>query len=185
MKNWWLFFPLVIHMSALWGGLTALKFAFTWVRRKGLPGHPQIWKKVYFVHILGLNLKISYHIASLLDMYIDMGERIYGKQDRPSLIIEHPLRAPQKPKIFCTFWLIYEKLVFKLFPLVVLCLHCDEVCICWQLGAPGTPGFYVRAQHDPEKNEIYFIFFIFFILSQKVLIRLLLYLTCKLLLKIG
>ena len=46
----------------------------------------------------------------------------------------------------------------------------------------GTPGFYVSAQHDPEKNEIYFIFFIFFILTQKVLIRLLLSLTCKLLL---
>ena len=29
-------------------------------------------KKVYFWHILGLNLKISYQIASLVDMYIDM-----------------------------------------------------------------------------------------------------------------
>ena len=29
-------------------------------------------------------------------------------------------------------------------------LHCDEGCICWDFGAPGTPGFYVRAQHDPE-----------------------------------
>ena len=28
-------------------------------------------------------------------MYIDMGERIAGKQDRPSLIIEDPLRAPK------------------------------------------------------------------------------------------
>ena len=68
------------------------------------------------------------------------------------------------------------------FPLLYICLHCGEVCICWHFGAPGTPGFYVGAQHDPEKNEIYFIFFI---LTQKVLIRLLLYLTCKLLLNRG
>ena len=52
-------------------------------------------KKSIFFHILDLNLKISYQIASLFDMYIDMSERIAGKQDRPSLIIEHPLRAPQ------------------------------------------------------------------------------------------
>ena len=55
---------------------------------------PKYEKKVYFFHILGLNLKISYQIVSLFDMYIDMGERIAGKQDRPSLIIEDPLRAP-------------------------------------------------------------------------------------------
>ena len=37
---------------------------------------------------------MSYQIVSLFDMYMDMGERIAGKQDRPSLIIEVPLRAP-------------------------------------------------------------------------------------------
>ena len=39
---------------------------------------------------------MSYQIVSLFDMYIpvDMGDRIAGKQDRPSLIIEDPLRAP-------------------------------------------------------------------------------------------
>ena len=47
-----------------------------------------------------------------------MGERIAGEQDRPSLIIEDPLRAP-KIYISFTFWPINEKLVFKLFPLVV------------------------------------------------------------------
>ena len=64
---------------------------------------------------------MSYQIASLFHMYIDMGERIAGKQDRFSLIIEDPLRAPKYPKIyiFLTFWLINEKMVFKLFPLVV------------------------------------------------------------------
>ena len=54
-------------------------------------------KKYYFFHILGLNLKMSYQIASLFHMYIDMGERIAGKQDRFSLIIEDPLRAPKIP----------------------------------------------------------------------------------------
>ena len=53
-----------------------------------------------------LKLKIAYQIAFLFDMYIYMGKRITEKQDKPSLIIEDPLRAP-------------EKLVFKLFPLVV------------------------------------------------------------------
>ena len=79
-------------------------------------------KKSKICHILGLSVKISYQIASLLDMmYIDMGERIAGKQDRLSQIIEHPLRAPQIAQnihIF-TFGLVYEKLVLKLFPLVV------------------------------------------------------------------
>ena len=68
---------------------------------------------------------MSYQIASLFHMYIDMGERIAGKQDRFSLIIEDPLRAPkineipQKYKKKFTFWPINEKMVFKLFPLVV------------------------------------------------------------------
>ena len=51
-----------------------------------------------------------------------MGERIAGKQDRPSLSIEHPFMPPQIAQnihICFTFWLLYEKLVFKLFPLVV------------------------------------------------------------------
>ena len=51
---------------------------------------PNMKKNVYFFHILGLNLKISYQIVSLFDMYIDMGERIAGKQERPSLIIGTP-----------------------------------------------------------------------------------------------
>ena len=41
---------------------------------------------------------MSYQIASLFHMYIDMGERIVyiaGEQDRPSLIIEDPLSAPK------------------------------------------------------------------------------------------
>ena len=79
-------------MSALWWGLTALKFSFTWVRHKSAPGPPPKYEKKY---ILGLNFKISYQIVSLSNMYMDMGERIAGKQDMPSLIIEDP--PPQGP----------------------------------------------------------------------------------------
>ena len=46
---------------------------------------------------------MSYQIASLFHMYIDMGERIAGKQDRFSLIIEDPLRAP---KIYIGFQIV-------------------------------------------------------------------------------
>ena len=64
---------------------------------------------------------MSCQISSLFHMYIDMGERIAGKQDRFSLIIEDPLRAPKIPPKYTFFyiWPINEKMVFKLFPLVV------------------------------------------------------------------
>ena len=54
-------------------------------------------KKSIFCSYFGF--KISYQIVSLFDMYIDMGERIAGKQDRPSLIIEDPSGPPKYPKI--------------------------------------------------------------------------------------
>ena len=67
-------------------------------------------KKVFFFfHILGLNLKISYQIASLFHMYIDMGERIAGKQDRHSLIIEDPLRAPKIAPNILIFYILAQK----------------------------------------------------------------------------
>ena len=106
MKNWWLFFSLFINLSALLWGLSALKFLFTWVRRKAPPRTPQIWKKVLFFHILGLNLKMSHQIASLFHMYIDMGERIAGRQDRFGLIIEYPLRAPKIPPKYTFFYIL-------------------------------------------------------------------------------
>ena len=101
-----IFFPCYKFICSVLWGLTALKFSFTWVRRKAPPGPPrtpQIWKKKLFFHNLGLNLKMSYQIASLFHMYIDMGERIAWKQDRPSLIIEDPLRAPKIPPKYTFF----------------------------------------------------------------------------------
>ena len=93
MKNWKLFFPL------LYICLLCDEVLLPWnFRSPGFdiraPLDPPNMKKYILFHILGLNLKISYQIVSLFDMYMDMGERIAGKQDRPSLIIEDPLRAP-------------------------------------------------------------------------------------------
>ena len=50
-------------------------------------------KRYIFFAYFGFK-QISYPIVSLFDMDIDMDERIAGKQDRPSLIIEGPLRDP-------------------------------------------------------------------------------------------
>ena len=60
---------------------------------------------------------MSYQIASLFHMYIYMGERIAGKQDRFSVIIEDPPQGPQNtPKIyiFFTFLSINEKMGFQI-----------------------------------------------------------------------
>ena len=87
-----------------------LKFSFTWVRHKAPQGPPKYEKKVIFFHILGLNLKMSSQIASLFHMYIDMGERIAGKQYRFSLIIEDPPQGPQNtPKIYIFFHIFAHK----------------------------------------------------------------------------
>ena len=52
-------FSLVIHLSALLWGLSALKFSFTWVWRKAPPpppGPPQIWKKSIIFSYFGFKL---------------------------------------------------------------------------------------------------------------------------------
>ena len=49
---------------------------------------------------------MSYQIASLFHVYIYMGERIAGKQDRFSLIIEDPLRAPKIPPKYTFFYIL-------------------------------------------------------------------------------
>ena len=94
-------------------------------------------KKVYCFNILGLNL--SYQIASLFAMYIDMDERIAGKQDRSSMIIEDPPQGPPNSSkyIFFLHFGLYMKKSFQI----------DSPCC---------------------------------ISTEKVLIRLLLYLICKL-----
>ena len=92
---------------------------------------------------------MSYQIASLFHMYIDMGERIAGKQDRFSLIIEDPLRAPKIPPKY-KFWPINEKMVFKI---VSPC--CTYVSTVMRSAfadtlVPLVPWILCKAQHDPK-----------------------------------
>ena len=53
---------------------------------------PSKYAKITLFHILCLNLRIFCQIASL---FIAMGERIPGKQDRSSMIIEGPPGPPK------------------------------------------------------------------------------------------
>ena len=54
-----------------------------------------------------------------------------GKQDGPGPIIYGPPRAPRiaKNAHICILWPIYEKLAIILFPLLYICLLCDEVLL--------------------------------------------------------
>ena len=64
-------------------------------------------------------------------MYIDMDERIAGEQDRQSQIIECP-QGPSNSQIYIFvlhFSPYIKKKVFNCFPLLYICLRCDEVCI--------------------------------------------------------
>ena len=66
------------------------------------------------------NFKNPYRIVSIFCMYIYICERMAGKQDGPSLIIEGPPRVPRiaKNANVLTLWPIYEKLVV-IFALVI------------------------------------------------------------------
>ena len=132
-------------MSALWWGLTALKF-------QSPEFDPKYEKKNY---ILGLSWKISCQIASLFDMYIDMDERITGKQDRPSLIIEDPPRAHQISQNIYIFLHSGPHI-----QIVSLCCTYVSTVMRSAFGAPGAPGFYVRAQHYPKKCILFIFGFI-------------------------
>ena len=163
MKNWWLFFSLVINLSALLWGLTALKFSFTWVRHKGPPGPPKYEKNIYFFHILGLNLKISYQIASLFHMYIDMGERIAGKQDRPSLIIEDPLRAPKIAQKYDFFYILAHKWKTSFQIVSPCCTYVSTVMrsAFADILVPLVPWILCRGPTWPRKNVFFFFIFLF------------------------
>ena len=58
---------------------------------------------IFFFSYFGFKLIFFYQSDSLFHMYMDMGERIAEKQDRPSLIIEDPLRAPKIAQIYIFF----------------------------------------------------------------------------------
>ena len=76
------------------------------------------------------NLKNPNRIASIFYLYIDIGERLAGKQDGPGPIIYGP---PNSQK--CTFFLyIYEKLAIIFFPCYsyacsVMRSYCPEIFV--------------------------------------------------------
>ena len=87
-------------------------------------------------------------------MYIDMGQRIHGKQYGLIVTIAGApwaraawTKYNSKKKTFFTLWLTYEKLVVNYFFLLYICLHLDEVCIFWDF---GTLGFGVRPSGRPK-----------------------------------
>ena len=110
MKNWWLFFFLVINLSALLWGLSALKFSLTWVRRKAPPGPPQIWKKVLFFSHFGLKLK-----NWLSDCFLISHVHRYGWEDswkaRIGLLwsLKTPSGPPKYPKNIHFFYILAHK----------------------------------------------------------------------------
>ena len=74
-------------------------------------------------------------------MYIDIGERIAGKnmkkdgKDGPSLIMYGPPSPPPPPWIaknaIFSHWGPYTKNLWLFFPLLYICLLCDEVLLTW------------------------------------------------------
>ena len=80
MKNWQLIFPLLYICLLCDEVLLPWNFRSPGLNIRAPQDPLNMKKKVYFFHILGLNLKISYQIVSLFCMYIDMCERIAGKQ---------------------------------------------------------------------------------------------------------
>ena len=58
------------------------------------PQDPPNMKKILFLSYFGFKLKNLLSDCFLIS-HIHMGERIAGEQDRPSLVIEDPLRAPK------------------------------------------------------------------------------------------
>ena len=91
MKNWWLLLYLVLHICLLCDKIFL-------PQHFGTPGS-----------IEGPPQECSHQITSLFDMYIDLGERISGTQDGPSLT--PPPQKIAKKLIFVTLWPFYEKLV--------------------------------------------------------------------------
>ena len=82
------------------------------------------------------NLKNPYRIASIFYMYIDIGERIAGRQDGPSRIIYGPPRPTQIAQNAHSFTLgpLYEKLVIIFFPCYkfvcsVMRSYCPEIFV--------------------------------------------------------
>ena len=144
-------FTLVINLSALLWVLGSMY---------GPPQDPPNMKKVLFFHILGLN--ISYQIASLFCMYIDMGKRIAGKQDRFSLIIEDPLRAPKIPPKYNFCYILAHKWKTGFQIVSPCCTYVSTVMrsVVAAIWGPWYPWILCKGSTCPQ---IFFIFFPYFL----------------------
>ena len=107
------------------------------------------------------NLKNPYRI-SIFDMWIDIGVRIAGKQDWPGSIIYGPPRAPPNNQKCNFVYLVAHiwKTVSYFFPLLYICLLCDEVLLPWNF---RSPGFDVRTPPPPQIWKKEYIFVIFWV----------------------
>ena len=130
---------------------------------KAPPGHPPPppqYDKIF--PYFGFELKSCFTIASLFHMFIDMDERIAGEQDRQSQTIECP-QGPSNSQIYIyIFVLHFSPYIKNWFSIVFPC--CTYVSAVMNLHklifwCPGTPGFYVRVQYDPEKNTFFLSYF--------------------------
>ena len=92
--------------------------------------------------------------CQITSLFVAMGQRIPGKQDMSSMIIEGP-QGPLNSKTNYSYSGQYMKNRLLIFPLLYICLQCDEVSICRHFGAHGTSGFYVRTHNDSENNDIF------------------------------
>ena len=181
MKNWWLFLSLVSLIGHISRYSVLLSFIadicllcdevlLPWnFRSLGFdiraPQDPPNMKKSIFFSYFGFKLQ-----TFLSDCFLIWHVHGYGWEDSwKARYWTPPQGPPNSPKYtyFFTFWLVWK----TGFQIVSSC--CTYVSTMMRsafadiLGAPATPGFYVRTQHDPEKNEIYFIFFHIFYFNSK------------------
>ena len=83
------------------------------------------------------NIKYPYWIASIFYMYIDLSERITGKQDAPSHSRHLAPPPPISKHLNFAHCGPYMKTSWLLFPLLWIYLQYDEVWLPWKFGSPG------------------------------------------------
>ena len=148
LKNCWSLYP-PYECTYMYGGYYGL-VVFT--PRLPPPPRPQTFHRSHD------NLKNPYRIASIFDMWIDIDERIAGKQDGPGPIIYGPPRAPWIAKNAIVLYIVAHiwKTGSYLSPLLYIhvCLLCDKVLLPCNF---RSPGFDKRAPRTPQIwTKVYF-----------------------------
>ena len=85
-------------------------------------------------------------------MYIDIGERLAGKQGGPGLIIYGPHRIAKNAHFFHIWGHIWKTGGYFV-SLLYICELCDEILLPLKF---GNPGFDVRAPQDRPKYDFFF-----------------------------